>query len=505
MAFTDYSPVLRGMSRVFLIEGRARPDHELDYQGCMITSGIDQSLGDVTNIKCPSPDAQNKWDVVGQFQGEEGRPSTTLTALYPLDIVSMLERLKRSRCPYDVHINLGSCSLPTDGSVFQKKIIWENAVSTSYGTDDLGAMEETDQSKVNETTDVSAQEFYSVIPLTIKEVGGAVGSDVVTNPLNDVVICSRPECGDCDDEDDGCAHIYAVSDSGPGSPGTGPDLIYTTNHTAELAADDIGTLTDAQDADAVACVGDYVVVVSHDVVGIHYKLQADIDAGTAGGWVLNATNFDAAGFPNDIWSVGQFAFIVGDAGHIYSLSNPVAGVVLVDNGEATTENLIAVHALNKNFAVAVGVNGVVVTTSDQATWAAVTVVTGTPNLTSVWIKDKRTWWVGAGNGDVFYTLDAGGTWTEYTNFPVTLAAVYDIFFHNDSVGYIVGVVGTTGGILRTFSNGGTQTDAWVALPETGGTLPGSTQINAGAACKHDPNFAVFVGAHANDGVYLVGT
>ena len=86
--------------------------------------------------------------------------------------------------------------------------------------------------------------------------------------------------------------------------------------------------------------------------------------------------------------------------------------------------------------------------------------------------------------------------------------VEDIAFHNDSVGYIVGAVaGPAGVILRTYSNGGTQPDAWVALPEGTANLPANDEVRAVAACKFDPNFMAGVGLadDAADGFYVVGS
>lgn len=499
----SYTVAKRGLSRVFIIEGRARPDHEPDYEGCMIAGGIDQSLGDVTPIKCPSPDSFGRWDEVGSYQGEQSRPTTSLTSLYPLDIVSVLERLKRLRCPYDVHINFGACSDPTDDDTFKKKVIFEDSVSTSYGTDELGAMSDADESQINETTDVSGAEFYSVVYLTVQERGG----DTVVNPLNDVVICARPECGDCDEENDGCQYIYAVGASSPGSPGTAPDLVYSTDGAATLNADDINSLDSGETGDALACVGLYVVVVSNDDGGIHYKLKSTINDGTAGGWTRNATNVVTGGEPNDIWSVGTYAFIVGDGGYIYGLANPVAGVVVLDAAEATTNNLLAVHALSKYFAVAVGASGTVVRTEDQTTWSTVT-APGAKTLQCVWCKNKRHWWVGASDGTVYYTLDGGDTWTEFTNFPVTLTNVEDIAFGTDSVGYLGGytsnlALAPEGVMLRTYNGG----YSWVSMPEGIGTFPASDEVTAIAACVYDPNFVVGVGMadDAADGFYVIGS
>jgi photosystem II stability/assembly factor-like uncharacterized protein len=111
--------------------------------------------------------------------------------------------------------------------------------------------------------------------------------------------------------------------------------------------------------------------------------------------------------------------------------------------------------------------------------------------------------VGASNGSVYYTLDSGNTWTQFTNFPVTLTNVEDIAFGTDSVGYISGsTAGPAGTMLRTYNGG----YSWVAMPEGVGDFPASDEVTAIAACIYDPNFVVGVGLadDASDGFFAVG-
>ena len=57
---SDFIPAQTGLSRVFIIEGRARPDHVPEYQSCMRAQALSKSFGDVTGCDgklkrmCPS-------------------------------------------------------------------------------------------------------------------------------------------------------------------------------------------------------------------------------------------------------------------------------------------------------------------------------------------------------------------------------------------------------------------------------------------------------------------
>jgi photosystem II stability/assembly factor-like uncharacterized protein len=466
----------------------------------MRAGAASQSFGDITRVECPSPDEYNQFYVSTEVQGSEEPPTTTLVGRYGLDITSTLLRLAKRRCPSDVHIHLGTCQNPENFDDFTKGIVLEWAHLPTWSTEDLGAIQSGDNNPVNETVDVSARSLYEIVQMSFAK----KGEDIVTNPLTDVVICSKRECGDCDDPDDGCQVIFATGAATPGSPGTAPDLVWSVNSGQTLYADDINSLDASEDADALACLKEYVVVVSNADGGIHYKLKSNIVAGTPWLWTRNATNIAAAGPPNDIWSLGLFAFIVGDGGYIYSLTNPVAGVTELDAGAATTSNLNAVHALSRKFAVAVGASAAIVQTTDGENWAAVTGPSGLADgLNCVWLKDKKTWFIGTDAGAIYYTIDGGANWTQLTNIPVTFSAVRDIQFSTNNVGYIAGNTATPAGVIIRTYNGG---NSWVALPEGVTSLPANDQIDAIAACKYDPNFVIGVGLadDASDGIFVVG-
>ena len=133
------------------------------------------------------------------------------------------------------------------------------------------------------------------------------------------------------------------------------------------------------------CLGDYLVVVSNDSNSLEWKLRALVDDGTAFNWTEVAA-FVVTGEPNDIWSVGSYAFVVGDGGYIYGLADPTGAATVLDAGVAVQDNLNAVHALDDQFVVAVGDNDAVVWAQDGATFAAGTGALGGNNLQSIWIK-----------------------------------------------------------------------------------------------------------------------
>jgi len=48
------TPLQSAYSRVFIIDGGARPDHAPEFMSCMRAGSPDWGFGDITNIECPT-------------------------------------------------------------------------------------------------------------------------------------------------------------------------------------------------------------------------------------------------------------------------------------------------------------------------------------------------------------------------------------------------------------------------------------------------------------------
>ena len=506
-----FTPTRAALSRVWLIDGGARADHTPAFQSCLKAMAASQSFGDIEKIECPDPDEFGEFNEIGVIQGAEDRETSSLVGRYPINSISDLLRIAKKRCSFDFHVNFGECENPKNFNDFQKKLIREDTYATNYSTDDMGALSSDENAVVNETADTSSKTIYEVLPLALTK----RADDVIDNPAIDVVICDRPSCAGCSDESNGCEIIFVLADSTAGSPGTAPDIIWSIDGGRTWAEDDINSMLAAETANGLACVGDNLVVVSNDSASIHYKPIATIIAGTALGWIENATGIVAGGEPNDIWSVGNFAFIVGDGGYVYSLVDAASGVTVLSAGDVTTENLQAVKAISEFVAMAVGENDAVIYTTTKTSWTAPTFapVTG-GGLISCEMKSAIEWWAGSDNGQLEYTIDAGETaWVEEDLPGAGYDAIGDIHFSTKSVGYL-GVTRTISGasrgqILRTYSGGGgvEWSGGWNIMPQGVGNLPLNDAINAVYACKHNPNFVVAGGLadDGTDGFLVIGT
>lgn len=503
MPSNSFAPAKTGSSRVFLIDGQARPDHAPTFESCLKAMGIDFSTGDIERIECPDPNQYNQFVEVGEIQGAEDRPSTSLTGRYALDLKSKLLAIAKKRCSVDTHVHFGDCTDPSAFNDFKKALIYVGAKTTNYSTEDLGALGSDEEAKIDETADISAREVFEYLPLSYALRAG----DIITNEIVDGIVCDDPSCGDCEDESDGCEIIFFITIAAGGSPSTPADVVYSLDKGATWRADDIDSLGVSSDPSGVACVGIYLVVVSNTDGSIEYAFLSEFDGVTDPAWTSVTTGFVAAKGPNDIWSVGVSAFIVGDGGYVYLTTDPTAGVTVLDAGIATTSNLNAVHALSAEFAVAVGDDGVIVFTDNGTTWALAPntpIGVGGGNFNTVWVVSELEWWIGGTTADLYYTLNGGVTWT-IKAFPGSGAGVIrDIQFPKNGIGYLAhDTVTPVGRILESIDGG----FSWIVAPRGKGALPAVDQVNALASCIHDPDFVVGGGLadDGSDGFLLVGS
>jgi hypothetical protein len=449
---SDFTIAKTANTRVFLIEGGARPDHTPSYKSCLRMMAVSQGYGDIERIECPDPYKYGGFIEKAQIKGATERPTTSLEGRYPQDMLSDLMKLARKGCAFDVQLHTGSCTDPSSFNEFDKALILESAYLTNYSTEDLGALASGDNAVINESSDISATDAYEVVPLSVSN----KTPTLVVNEILDAILCDNVSCGDCETESSGCNKIYAVTTYSSGSPATLADFVYTLDGGATWFVHDIEGLT-SQAPTAVECLGEY-------------------------------------------------AFIVGDNGYIYGTSDATAGVSVLDAGALTVEDLTCVHGLSSEFSVAGGENGEIVYTVDGTIWAeAPTSPVGIGiTINTIWAKSTTEWWIGTSNGHLYFTLNSGTTWTEKSFSGSGSGSVESIVFPTKSVSFMSHTTAAgKGRILRSIDGG----NSWKLVPEKTGTMPANDKINAIAYCSSDANFFAGVGLADDgaDGFIVVGS
>lgn len=499
------SPAKTSSSRVFIIEGGARPDRKPSFEAFMKAGPLEWGVGDVERIEAPDPTAYGDFIEIGEIAGQVERPTTTLTGRYALDVASKMLSMAQRRCAADVHIHFGLCTDPTSFLNFTKAIVMETARPTNFSTDDLGALSSDENANVDENLDLSGKYAYEILQLTLSE----KASDVITNEVLDVVICDTKSCGDCTDESDGTEKIYATTKAAGGSPSTPPDVVYSLNKGVSWAASDVDSLSSAQDPSAIGCIGSYVVVVSAAVGttgNLNYVLKSELDTTGDETWTGVITGFVAGKQPRAMSVANSVGFIVGNGGYVYKCTDPTAGVEVVDAGTQTADDLLDVHALNDEFVVACGNNGIVLVSENGVDFSALSRFTAAGvHFNAIWAKTTKEFFVVTSGGRMYYTVDAGATWTE-KGFPGSGTGVaYDVMFINRNVGYLAHANATPKGrILRTYDGG----YSWSVTPERLGLagIPANQRFNSVVASSNDVNFYVaggLGGTAGTDGIIVV--
>lgn len=487
-----------GFGRVFVQENGANPGNPYSYQGCGKLGGLTEPQGDVTAIKCPSPNQYDEFEVVGSLRGEAALPTTSL-------IIRLQPRLRmlRMKCAFDIQAHYGECTSPSDFHKWTQIVAFEQARFTQKSTGDLTAMEETERATILVTGDITAQRVWYVETMTIAE----VAATEVTDEVVGVAMDPRVMCGTCGIPSDGTQRMFAIVKSPTAtSPGLPAELLVSEDGGANWLEYVINTLAPNEDPSGIAIVGSYVVIVSHDSGSLHYADIADLSS-----WTEVTTGFDPAGPPNAIFALNTTAvWIVGDAGFVYFTEDVTAGVTVQSTGGAAGgQDLYDVHAMSADVVVACGAASVVIYSANGGTtWAAVGGA-GLPAAVSFracWARTTICWMVGGSDGRLYYTKNAGLTWTE-GSFPGSGGGtVYDIVFclHAASpFGFMAHTPATgRGRILRTLDGGHT----WHLLPDGGGIMPDNDRIVCLAACG-DPNTVLGGGLGANgvDGILVVGS
>lgn len=481
---TTFDPAKSGFSRVFLIEGGPRPDHEPDFQACLVAGAIERSFGDVTDIECPDPSEYGNFITVGQIRGADERATVTLNGRYAVDVASELLRLAQKKCEVDVHIHFGADSNPSEFRTFTKALVLENAILQDWSTDELGALESGNQNPVGESTNVSAADVWEVLPITTSQ----RASDITLNEIVDITIYDSSSCGSGSrDDSDGCQRVFAVAKATVGSPGTPPDLLYSLTGGSTWQTTEVDTLTSAEDPTGVAGVGGYIVVISEDADSLSYADRDDFDGTTNPTWTEVTTGVVAAGSPRAIYSVDTLAFVAGEGGYVYSFSDPGSGLTALDEGSATSDDLADVHALSENLAVAVGANGSVVYTTDGETWSATSANPSANGLTAVLMLSESVWLVGDDAGDLYYTTNSGSSWTAKA-FPGSgSGSVIDLAASPAGGVWLSHQTAATAGRLLRSYDGGHQ---WLVMPENVGSIPANDKITALATCEKDANLCI---------------
>lgn len=436
--------------RLFIQPGGPSPNNDLLFYGSQWQfaryEDEEESFGETNPVYNRAPGDVSGYVLTALTQDAPDLGTATLTVMEKIGYVA--KNLGERRCPLSIYLPKGDCKSladPLNG--------WDVlGVRTVVGIDSRsrnGMSDDSDDALTSEYA-LKIGATYDIGKLLFGQVaGGQIDRNVI-----DLVWGGSVQCGNCGPADDGSTRLYAITaSSGAGSPGLPAEVIYVNFNQATRAQTvyqyTISGLAAAENPSFIDIMGDYLVVGSNDAGSIFYAL-IDPDNGTVGPFTEVTTGFVTGKEPNDIYVAGPAeAYIVGDGGYIYRLTDPTAGVSVLDSGNATTANLSRVRGLGRTI-VAVGASATVVVSSNNGiTWAETSADPGAAALTALEVLGDLTYYVGGSSR--YYTRDGGKSWTEQAI--VSASTVTDIVFVTDEVGYTV--YNTAGGaaVQATFNGG----------------------------------------------------
>lgn len=273
-----------------------------------------------------------------------------------------------------------------------------------------------DGDKEEQMVSFSAMGLYTE---DIRRVTGEIGAPLagMTAPLaimfKDVSTCQPARCPDWCDSQEECVVVAVTETVALGTPYLavslyGGDLDAWTD--APLALTAFG----AFDANGVACLGEFLVVVSNGAGSIIYS----DDRGTT--QVEVTTTAMTAHPPNQVDMLDQsFIVVVGDDGYIFTSYDAARTWFTADAGNATTSNLTRVMIAPSDpltiYAVSSAADVTVKSENGARTWAAMTAAgVGGTGITALCVDpdNKNRVLIGTDAGEVFESLNGAVSWTE---------------------------------------------------------------------------------------------
>lgn len=472
---SDVNVIKAGQVRIFIQQDGNSPANAYDYFGAVSLGGLTEDLGGSTPVKLPSSSVRNVWEIIDKIPGERGLPTADFTQRMDKFLRDFWWEQRRTNCEFNAVLVLDTCGRPDDLDDWESKILLRKTRLTNFALPALNPLAEGENVVLDLTGSLEFEDFDKVAPISFSEkVDASVLASIIAIMYND-----NPQCGDCGVASDGCQYCYALQIADTGSPGLSSQVIYSADGFDTGAFIDIPALAGAA-ADDFAAVGSYLVVISNADDSIQVALFDDVDAGTVN-WTEVTTGLVGAGSPNAIYSKSPSkTFIAGDGGYIYKMTAPLSGVSVVTDGSLTSEDL---NDIDGEFATVVAVganNAVLVSTNDGDSFAAKTGPAVGVALNAVHVINEKLFWIGAANGNAYYTLDGGDNWTT-VEVDSALTAIQDIQFVDEIVGYVAGTAAAGPRVYRTLDNGHT----WHRTAPYLSDLPTATTYNCLDVCGYN--------------------
>lgn len=417
--------------RNFLQLGGAAANNPLTYAGqdgqyaAIQGVGLPES-GGIDPIWVPDPRRIGQYQLVGRSITPPDLASATLVLKEQHG--SVPKQLGVIGCQFNMYEVTGRCKDLSDfiNGWNDYVLIYAGALVTDKDLGDRTAWDSDDP--VEDSLSLVLNNIYPIGALGFGEdAATAVDREVV-----DIVYGTQVQCGDCGVPNDGTRWAYSITkSSGAGSPGLPGEVQYRTDGTANWLDTAITGIGATADPSAIDIVGDKLVVVVNSENAYYYATINQI-TGVPGAFTKVTAGFVAGKAPNDIFVASPRAvYFVGNGGYIYKATDITAGVVVLNAGSATTNDLLRIHGTQDGTVLLATGRGssTILSTNSGATWGAtVSSISGVAlDVGAALVLDQNKFWVGTLNsGRLFYTINGGNSWVEKTFSGSGTGNLYDV-------------------------------------------------------------------------------
>lgn len=475
------NPAVTGQGRTFINTDGAGCGNSFSYLGCYKVDSLEQSLGDITSIYCPSDEQYDAFVEVASIRGADSRWTSTLTGTLPVDTETELEKIRRRGCSFNLQVHFGACNRPDDFSSFNSAIVLQDVRLTNYNLSSLTALSPDERAAVSETASISAGSSYRVFPLEYSTTATNVAT---TGAIVGVTICDSIRCGTlCNSvgPSDGCERVYALNII----EGSVPSLIFTVDgglswqqRDTDIAVSNALPNTNFGDFSVKCIDGDLWLSIYDGTDSSIYIIDPE-------GVELTASNFSSVTvgtlsnvIVRDMDLGSNNVYVVGEAnggGSYIAIIDKTSQVITVidDSVLSLTINFLSVDAIDDNVVLIGATDGRVAFSSVEGSFAlnqiAVNGVNVTDDVNDVHLIDDTNWLVEAG-GSIYCTGNRGTTWTQLlaTGNPGKFS-----FYDN-----VLGFFQNSNNIYRTMDGG----NSWDSVATISGVAPGNI-----IACTNNPN------------------
>jgi len=482
--------MLTSHARIFIAPAGSGCGKHYNYYTCMKMGGLDRSAGETTPIYCPDPSKAGRFRQVQVVKASDGAWTSTITGYKPAGMPSVLARLARERCKFDLQVHFGVCNDLSNFSDFEQALVFENVEISSYNIDGLGALNSSETAPVMETVNITAANVYELFTVGLVH---AAGNQVALGGQVPAVAYSPYDCVNGDAE--ACQNFYALQ-----LPLT---FVEDESFFYILASNDGGLSWTRHETDAPAAIPEeYSDSLNIAVANNHIILSGDATGVLYG---IPVTRLDAATTEyNNTVTLGAMVtrlkrmrsrvYGVTENGKVFWVRPSTMAVYYIEDGSLYTNRWNDFDGLDYDNFLVVGDSGTLAVRRNGTSLRTVPInIDGSPiadDITAVAMKGRDDWVIGTENGAVYCTSDAGVTWSLI--FTSQGSVVRRVLFPTNSRGYIV--LHSPANVYTT-SDGGSQ---WTQIEAVTTGLSTYSLMKDFVACPLDPTIFVAVGHTADD-------